>query len=228
MRRLFTGIIVVAIGATASVASATDLKLKVLDRFVEQCSAVQMTLITLRVVGNASDPNVELKKGQTSRFVRMADFAKAVPALPAGRMKWHCGDTAEMAGCGTDATHVRVSRAPTGRAATFTCYRVEACEAGQTKLDTLDDRCRAEQLRVGSALVKWRETATDIPYSSAKLNNTGGVRWTCGGVSERSNCPAGTTTLTVERKDRDTGLFHIQCLRAGAQCQGQHGEYTPN
>jgi hypothetical protein len=227
MRHLLTGIIVAALGSSASVASATDLKAKVLDQFHEQCSAVQMTLITMRVVGNASDPNVELKKGQRSRFVKMADFTAAVPGLPPGRMKWHCGDTAEMAGCGTDATHVRVSRAATGRAATFTCYRVEACEAGQTKLDTLDDRCHAEQLRVGSALVKWRETAKDIPYSSAKLNNTGGVRWTCGGVSERSNCPANTTTLTVERKDRDTGLFHIQCLRSGSQCEGHYGEYTP-
>lgn len=227
MRHLLAGIIVAVTCGSASVASATDFKAKVLDRFEEQCSAVMMTLITMRVVGMASDPNVKLTKGQTSRYVRLGDFAAAEPDLPPGRMKWHCGDTAEMAGCSWDATHVRVSRAATGRAATFTCYRVEACEAGQTKLDTLNDRCRAEQLRVGSALVKWRETVANIPYSSAKLNDTGGVRWTCGGVSERSNCPSGTTMLTVVRKDRDTGGFDIQCLRSGAQCESHYGEYTP-
>jgi hypothetical protein len=33
--------------------------------------------------------------------------------------------------------------------------------------------------------------------------------------------------VTVVRKDRDTGLFHIQCLRSGWQCEGHYGEYTP-
>ena len=223
---LLAGTVLAALCGCASLASAADLKARVLDRFEEQCSAVQMTLITRRVVGQVSDPNVALKKGQTSRYIKMGDFS-AVPGVPPGRMKWHCGDTPEMAGCGFEATHVRVSRAATGRAATFTCYRVEACEAGQTKLDTLDDRCHAELLRVGNARVQWRQTVANIPYSSAKLNDSGGVRWTCGGVSERSNCPSHTTALTVVRKDRDTGLFHIQCLRSGAQCEAHHGEYAP-
>jgi hypothetical protein len=227
MRSFVLAVTLVFVGCAPAVTLAKEFEVKAVEQFEENCSAVEMTMI-MRTPGGAS-ANLTLKKGETSPFLPLKSFfgtALMPLAKSHGEMIWHCGSTGERSECTSKATHVRVKRAATGREAKFTCYRVEVCQKGQTTLEVLDDRCREEMLRVGSARIKWLETEKDIPYSSAKLGDSGGVRWSCGGTPERSDCPEGTTLLTVERKDRDTGLFHIHCLRAGSQCEPHYGSYN--
>ena len=226
MRSLLVGITLASLVCAPSVVSAQELKQKVVEQFNENCSAVQLTLITLK-----TGQNVVLKKGGKSKYIPLNNFgtptAMGNPPLPLGEMEWFCGSTMERSECDSGSTHVRVERAASGRSTKFTCYAVESCTKGQTKLETLDDRCGEETLRVGGQRIKFLEKKENIPFSSAKLNNSGGVRWYCGDTAERSNCPANTTLLTVERKDRDNRLFHIQCLRAGLQCERHDGAYPP-
>ena len=229
MRVYLSATLALLVGAAAAgKAAGPELKPRVIERFKEGCSAVQLILITR---SRDLPPNVTLEKGQRSRYIDLDEFAsKDIPSNHRlhGEMGWHCGDTAEDSECDNDATHVRVSRAATGRVAAFTCYRIESCEEGTTTLDTLDDKCGEETLWVGGRGIKFLQTVENIPFSAAKLTDSGGVRWHCGTSPERSNCPAGTTLLTVERRDRDTRTFHISCLRAGAKCEAYHGKYPPN
>ena len=209
MRSFLVAITLASLVCGPSVGSAQELKAKVVEQFNENCSAIQLRVSSFK--------DVTLKKGEKSGFI----IAGVVWTT------WYCGDTEERSECHPSATHLRVERAASGRKTKFTCYRVESCTKGQIKLDTLDDRCGEETLRVGGHRIKFLEKKENIPFSSAKLNNSGGVRWYCGDTAERSNCPAKTTSLTVERKDLDTSLFHIQCLRTGLQCKPYHDEYSP-
>ena len=185
MRLFLIGIMFALLAYAPFAGSADELKRRTVEQFEEKCSAVELTLIIRKYGGVPA--NLTLRKGERSGFVRLDELSSLDwPNLLHGEMVWHCGDTSERSECNNDATHVRVQRAATGRNVTFTCYRVESCKSGTTVLDTLDERCRQETLRVGNARIKWLETKENIPYASAKLNDSGGVRWTCGGAAERS------------------------------------------
>ena len=147
--------------ARPSPGGTDELKAGIVEQFNENCSAVKLTLIMRKYGGNSA--NLILDKGQRSPFLPLDLFDSVSSSLLHGEMKWVCGDTFEKSECDSEATHVRVERAATGRETKFVCYRIQSCKPGQTKLDTLDDRCREETLRVGSARIKWLETKENIP-----------------------------------------------------------------
>lgn len=223
MRTTTSRLCLTALFLLPALASAADFQRTTIERFDEQCSAERVILITLR-----SGQNITLMKGQHTGYVPVSDFG--VPESfhqpnPPGELKWHCGDTAERSGCPLDATHVKVERDRRGRAMHFTCVRVEKCTEGFTRLDTLEDRCGEDRLKVGGRSIPFNATVGGIPFSSAKLDNQGRFRWYCDDSAERSRCPTATTTLEIERHDRDTRLFKTKCLKKGAQCERWGGQY---
>lgn len=228
MKPTILGLTLLAAGSSlpAPAAAKDTLRARVLERFEEKCSAERLTLITVRGLGR----NTDLAKGKRTGYLRMRDLGPHPDLAPpdaAGEIRWVCGDTQERSACPRETTHLRVQRAAAGRNVEMTCYRVERCGEGQALLSKLDDRCGEDVLRIGGQRLRFRERKEGIPYSAADISPPGAVRWYCGGTAERSQCPPGTTVLDVERRDRDTRLFHIECKREGGQCTAHHGSYDP-
>jgi hypothetical protein len=199
-------------------------KATVVEQFNENCSAVELSFTAVKTMYTDA-ATVTLRMGQKSKLILLGALYEGSTWHTPGDIEWFCGSTPEESHCDSTATHVRVARAASGRATKFTCYRIESCTEGTMTLDTLDDRCGEDLLKVGGRRIAFLGKKENIPISAANLGNSGAVRWYCGDSAEQSKCPANTTLLTVERYDRDTRLFHIHCLRSGSVCEEYLDDY---
>jgi hypothetical protein len=172
-----------------------------------------------RILSLGPDKTFKLFDRKESPVIPIEEVAISNNSLT---FRWFCGETAERSTCPSLTTHVKVSRNHEGRRFTTDCIRRQSCKPGHKILDVLRDNCSNRKLRVGNVSISDRQTSDLIPIEEAALNSTGGFRWYCGRTAERSNCPAGTTHLKIDR-NHEGRRFTSSCIREQPICESVYG-----